>query len=132
MPLEFDPGTAWNYSVATDVLGYLVQLLSGQSLDDYFREHIFEPLGMRDTGFQVREDQMDRFAACYLYQPGDQMALQDDPETSRYRERPNFLAGGAGLVSTVDDYFRFAQALCQGVSWMATVSLVARPWSSCA
>lgn len=114
MPLEFDPGTAWNYSVATDVLGYLVQKLSGQPLDDYFREHIFEPLGMSDTGFRVRDDQIDRFAACYLYQPGDTMKLQDDPETSRYRQQASFLSGGAGLVSTVDDYFRFAQALCQG------------------
>ena len=114
LPLEFDPGTAWNYSVATDVLGYLVQKLSGQSLDEYFREHIFAPLGMSDTGFQVRDDQLDRFAACYLYQPGDAMKLQDDPQTSRYRKTPSFLSGGAGLVSTVDDYYRFAQALCQG------------------
>ncbi|MCK7543933.1 beta-lactamase family protein [Marinobacter bryozoorum] len=114
MPLEFDPGTAWNYSVATDVLGYLVQLLSGQPLDEYFRQHIFEPLGMGDTGFRVRDDLLERFAACYLYQPGDTMSLQDDPETSHYRKAPNFLSGGAGLVSTVDDYFRFAQALCQG------------------
>ncbi|MFL1405976.1 serine hydrolase domain-containing protein [Marinobacter sp. M1N3S26] len=114
MPLEFDPGTAWNYSVATDVLGYLVQKLSGQPLDDYFREHIFGPLGMSDTGFRVRDDQVDRFAACYLYQPGGTMKLQDDPETSRYRQPASFLSGGAGLVSTVDDYFRFAQALCQG------------------
>lgn len=114
MPLEFDPGTAWNYSVATDVLGYLVQLLSGKSLDDYFRDHIFEPLQMNETGFQVRDDQLERFAACYLYQPGNAMKLQEDPETSRYRHKPGFLSGGAGLVSTVDDYFRFAQALCQG------------------
>ncbi|MFW5824451.1 MAG: serine hydrolase domain-containing protein [Marinobacter sp.] len=114
LPLEFDPGTAWNYSVSTDVLGYLVQLLSGKSLDDYFRDHILQPLAMNDTGFQVRDDQLDRFAACYLYQPGNTMKLQDDPETSRYRQRPAFLSGGAGLVSTVDDYFRFAQALCQG------------------
>lgn len=114
LPLEFSPGTAWNYSVSTDVLGYLVQLLSGQSLDDYFREHIFEPLGMTDTGFQVRPDQLDRFAACYLYQPGDTMKLQDDPQRSRYLKTQKFLSGGGGLVSTIDDYFRFAQALCQG------------------
>ncbi len=114
LPLEFSPGTAWNYSVATDVLGYLVQLLSGKPLDDYFRDHILDPLEMNDTGFQVRDDQVDRFSACYLYQPGDKMVLQEDPETSRYRHRPRFLSGGAGLVSTVDDYFRFAQALCQG------------------
>ena len=114
LPLEFSPGTAWNYSVSTDVLGYLVELLSGKPLDAYFREHIFEPLGMADTGFQVRQDQQERFAACYLYQPGDTMKLQDDPERSRYLKEPKFLSGGGGLVSTIDDYFRFAQALCQG------------------
>lgn len=126
LPLEFSPGTAWNYSVSTDVVGYLVQLLSGQPLDEYFREHIFAPLGMSDTGFQVREDQLERFAACYLHQPDDAippgdaihpsgtMKLQDDPVRSRYRKTPNFLSGGGGLVSTVDDYHRFAQALCQG------------------
>lgn len=114
LPLEFSPGTAWNYSVSTDVVGYLVQLLSGQPLDDYFEEHIFSPLGMTDTGFQVPEDKLDRFAACYLHQPGDSMKLQDDPARSRYLRNPGFLSGGGGLVSTVDDYHRFAQALCQG------------------
>ena len=114
LPLEFSPGTAWNYSVSTDVLGYLVQLLSGKPFDEYLREHIFEPLDMPDTGFHVRDDQLDRFAACYQYQPGDQFALQDDPETSPFRRKPQFLSGGGGLVSTIDDYFHFAQALCQG------------------
>ena len=114
LPLEFSPGTAWNYSVSTDVLGYLVQLLSGQPFDEYLREHILDPLNMSDTGFQVRDDQLDRFAACYQYQPGDQFKLQDDPETSAYRIKRTFLSGGGGLVSTIDDYFNFAQALCQG------------------
>jgi len=114
LPLEFSPGTAWNYSVSTDVVGYLVQLLSDQPLDDYFREHIFEPLDMVDTGFQVRPDQIDRFAACYLHQPGNTMKLQDDPTRSRFLKAPRFLSGGGGLVSTIDDYHRFAQALCQG------------------
>ena len=114
LPLEFSPGTAWNYSVSTDVLGYLVQQLSGQPLDEYFEEHIFKPLGMTETGFHVRPDQQDRLAACYLYQQGDTMKLQDDPERSRYLKAPRFHSGGGGLVSTIDDYFRFAQALCQG------------------
>lgn len=114
LPLEFSPGTAWNYSVSTDVVGYLVQLLADKPLDDYFHEHIFAPLGMEDTGFQVRDEQLARFAACYLHQPGDTMKLQDDPERSRYRRPANFLSGGGGLVSTVDDYHCFAQALCQG------------------
>ncbi len=114
LPLEFSPGTAWNYSVSTDVLGYLVQLLADQPLDEYLREHIFEPLHMPDTGFHVRDDQLDRFAACYQYQPGDRFELQDDPATSPFRRNGRFLSGGGGLVSTIDDYFHFAQALCQG------------------
>jgi CubicO group peptidase (beta-lactamase class C family) len=114
LPLEFSPGTAWNYSVSTDVLGYLVQLLADQPLDEYLRDNIFGPLDMPDTGFQVRDDQLDRFAACYQYQPGDQLKLQDDPETSHFRHKNKFVSGGGGLVSTIDDYFHFAQALCQG------------------
>lgn len=114
LPLEFSPGTAWNYSVSTDVLGYLVQLLADQPFDEYLREHIFEPLDMPDTGFQVRDHQLDRFAACYQYQSGDQFKLQDDPETSSFRHQRTFLSGGGGLVSTIDDYFHFAQALCEG------------------
>lgn len=114
LPLEFSPGTAWNYSVSTDVLGYLVQLLTGQPLDEYLRENIFDPLDMPDTGFQVRDDQLDRFAACYQYRSGDRLQLQDDPETSHFRHKNKFVSGGGGLVSTIDDYFHFAQALCQG------------------
>ena len=114
LPLEFSPGTAWNYSVATDVLGYLVQVLAEQPLDEYLRERIFEPLGMVDTGFQVADDQLERFAACYQYQLNDQFKLQDDPVTSAFRRKGTFLSGGGGLVSTIDDYFHFAQALCQG------------------
>lgn len=114
LPLEFSPGTAWNYSVATDVLGYLVQLLADQPFDEYLHERIFEPLGMVDTGFQVTDDQLERFAACYQYQPGNQFKLQDDPATSAFRRKGSFLSGGGGLVSTIDDYFHFAQALCQG------------------
>ncbi|WP_166254743.1 serine hydrolase domain-containing protein [Marinobacter salicampi] len=114
LPLEFSPGTAWNYSVSTDVLGYLVQLLADQPLDEYFREHIFDPLDMPDTGFSVSNLQLERFAACYLYEAGDSMKLQDDPESSWFRGEKAFLSGGGGLVSTIDDYFHFAQALCQG------------------
>ncbi len=114
LPLEFSPGTAWNYSVATDVCGYLVQLLSGQSLDEYFAEHIFQPLGMQDTFFSVPADKLERFAACYQYQPGDRFSLQDDPHRSHFNRKPNFLSGGGGLISTIDDYYRFAQALANG------------------
>lgn len=114
LPLEFHPGTAWNYSVSTDVLGYLVQVISGQPLDEYFQEHIFAPLGMTETGFHVREDQLDRLSACYVYDAGDTLKLQDDPTRSRYSKPPKFLSGGGGLVSTIDDYLRFALALSNG------------------
>jgi CubicO group peptidase (beta-lactamase class C family) len=84
LPLEFSPGEAWNYSVATDVCGYLVQKVAGKPLDQVFRERIFEPLKMHDTGFHVREDQRSRFGACYNATPKGGLKLQDDPETSPY------------------------------------------------
>jgi CubicO group peptidase (beta-lactamase class C family) len=114
LPLEFSPGTAWNYSVATDVLGHLVEVLSGERFDEYLRRHIFEPLGMVETGFHVPSDQTGRFAACYDRGPGKQLRLQDDPETSRYLEPPAFLSGGGGLVSTAADYLRFCRMLSNG------------------
>ncbi len=114
LPLEFSPGSAWNYSVSTDVLGYLVQVLSGQPLDDYFEEHIFRPLGMVDTGFSVAEKNRERFAACYQFDPEKGYVLQDDPADSHFTRPATFLSGGGGLVSSIDDYYRFAQALANG------------------
>lgn len=112
LPLECQPGTAWNYSVATDVLGYLVELIAGRRFDHYLREEIFEPLGMVDTGFQVRPEQRDRFAANYSPSPtGDGLALADDPATSVYLAEPTFLSGGGGLAGTGGDYLRFCQML---------------------
>jgi len=113
LPLEFSPGTAWNYSVSTDVAGYLVELLSGQRLDHYFDEHIFRPLGMVDTGFSVPAAKADRFAANYSATPGG-MQLLDDPATSAYLHEPTFFSGGGGLVSTASDYLRFCQVLLAG------------------
>lgn len=114
LPLEFSPGTAWNYSLATDVCGYLVQLLSGKPLDTYFDEHIFKPLGMHDTFFSVPAEHLHRFAACYQHQPGDTFSLQDDPQSSHFARRHGYLSGGGGLISTISDYHRFAQALANG------------------
>lgn len=114
LPLEFSPGSAWNYSLATDVCGYLVQQLSGMTLDDYFAKHIFEPLGMLDTFFSVPADKLTRFAACYQYQPGDTFSLQDDPQSSHFRKPLRYLSGGGGLVSSIADYYRFTQALANG------------------
>jgi CubicO group peptidase (beta-lactamase class C family) len=112
LPLQFSPGARWNYSVATDVLGYLVQRLADQDLDVFVREHVTDPLGMRDSGFFVPADAHDRFAACYERVPQtDGFRLQDDPHTSAYRSRPSFLSGGGGMVGTIDDYHRFARML---------------------
>ncbi len=110
VPLLFSPGTQWNYSFATDVLGYLVEVISGQTLDHYFAEHILGPLGMVDTGFHVPAAQQHRFAANYGPHDGG-LRLIDDPTTSSYLQPPVRLSGGGGLVSTAADYFRFAQML---------------------
>jgi CubicO group peptidase (beta-lactamase class C family) len=114
LPLEFSPGEAWNYSVSTDVVGYLVQKIAGKPLSQVLRERIFEPLKMVDTGFSVREDQRSRFAACYNAKPGGQMELQDDPQKSPYLKAPKLESGGGGLVSTAADYLRFANMLVNG------------------
>ncbi|MFN8493793.1 MAG: serine hydrolase domain-containing protein [Caldilineaceae bacterium] len=110
LPLLFDPGSRWSYSLATDILGYLVEVISGQSLAAYFTEHILGPLGMVDTAFSVPEAKLARFAANYSYHEGG-FRLIDSPTNSTYSQPPTFLSGGGGLVSTVQDYFRFAQML---------------------
>lgn len=114
LPLEFSPGSKWNYSVSTDVLGYLIEKLSGQPLDQYFQEHIFSPLGMNDTGFHVPSEKRDRFSACYVRGKNGKLALQDDPQKSHYLNQPDFLSGGGGLVSTATDYLQFCKMLLNG------------------
>jgi CubicO group peptidase (beta-lactamase class C family) len=110
LPLEFSPGTRWNYSVSTDVCGHLIELLSGQRLDAYLAEHVLQPLGMTDTSFVVGDDRAKRFAANYQRQRDDRLTLVDDPANSVYRECA-FFSGGGGLVSTAHDYFRFASMM---------------------
>jgi CubicO group peptidase (beta-lactamase class C family) len=110
LPLEFSPGTRWNYSVATDVVGYLIEVMSGQTLDRYLREHVFEPLGMRDTGFTVSDAQLPRFTANYERQADGRLKLIDGPERTAFREA-SLLSGGGGLVSTAHDYYRFTAML---------------------
>jgi len=114
LPLEFSPGEAWNYSVSTDIVGYLVQKVAGKPLSQVLAERIFEPLKMVDTGFYVRDDQRSRFAACYNAKPGGKMELQDDPQTSPYLKPPALESGGGGLVSTAADYLRFTAMLVNG------------------
>ncbi|MGL6044330.1 MAG: serine hydrolase domain-containing protein [Sandaracinobacteroides sp.] len=113
LPLEFSPGDAWNYSVATDVVGWLVQVISGRPFEDFVAERILEPCGMVDTGFHVRTGQGHRLATCY--QPGKAgISVQDQAETSPFLAPPALVSGGGGLVSTADDYLRFAEALRAG------------------
>ena len=113
MPLLFSPGDRWNYSLSTDVLGYLIEILSGQSLPDYLRTTIFEPLGMHDTCFEIPADKVDRFASCYTRNMEKGMDLTDDARSSEFAER-TFYSGGGGLLSTAGDYYRFCQMLLGG------------------
>lgn len=112
VPLEFSPGTAWNYSVSTDVLGYLVQQISGQPFERYLHEHIFRPLGMRDTGFAVDPDQAARLTQCYVMSAEGK--LVPAPQLGSFREAPVAPSGGGGLVSTAADYMRFCECLRRG------------------
>ncbi len=114
LPLEFDPGTAWNYSISTDVLGAVVQRLSGQSLDAYFAEHIFGPLDMVDTHFQVPADKVSRIPDCHVWDPKTRMKMYDPGATTAWAKLPQLLSGGGGLVSTLADYHRFARMLLNG------------------
>jgi CubicO group peptidase (beta-lactamase class C family) len=123
VPLDFSPGTAWNYSVSTDVLGYLVGKISGVPFDEYLRTHIFEPLDMPDTDFHVHAGEESRFSACYasgsMGPPSPQtgppkMLLLDNPEKSMYLQPPTMFSGGGGLVSTASDYLRFCRMLLNG------------------
>ena len=110
-PLVFQPGTRWNYSVSTDVLGRLVEIWSGVPLDTFFDERIFRPLGMRDTGFHVPEGQDDRLASSYIQADDGGLALVDPAAESRFLEPAVTLSGGGGLVSTAADYLRFVRML---------------------
>jgi CubicO group peptidase (beta-lactamase class C family) len=115
-PLAFSPGDRWNYSNATDVLGRVVEVASGMSLDQFFQKRIFGPLGMKDTGFHVSEDKIERLMACYSRNPTTGVITQSDPagKASSYAKPPNVLSGGGGLASTIGDYFRFCLMLLNG------------------
>jgi CubicO group peptidase (beta-lactamase class C family) len=114
LPLEFDPGQAWNYSVATDVVGRLIEVVSGTSFQDFLRTRLLEPLGMADTGFHVPDAARNRLSACYVQTPDGRLRVQDDPETSAYHHPPRLYSGGGGLVGTADDYLKFCQMMLNG------------------
>lgn len=140
LPLLYHPGTRWLYSLATDVLGRLVEVLSGTTLDEFFRQEIFKPLAMVDTGFHVPHDSVERFSACYCPPGGFRLGsdlgrnvrthagqnddnqqvsepkiqLHEASQEGRFTKPPVFLSGGGGLVSTLGDYLRFSQMLLNG------------------
>ncbi|MFQ3665450.1 MAG: serine hydrolase domain-containing protein, partial [Sphingomonadaceae bacterium] len=111
IPLEFSPGEAWNYSVATDVLGYLVEVVSGMPFAQFLEERIFAPVGMVDTGFHVRPGEGRRLATCYQPKKGGGIAVQDQAETSSFLSPPSFVSGGGGLVGTAADYLALVESL---------------------
>ena len=111
LPLQFEPGTSWNYSMSTDVCGRLVEVMSGQTLDEFFRQRIFEPLGMTDTGFVVPESEVDRCSTLY-FAAGTAMTVMA-PAISM-TVAPSMLSGGGGLMSSSDDYLRFCHLLVNG------------------
>ena len=125
IPLEFSPGEAWNYSVSTDVLGYLVGKISGVPFEQFLKQRILDPLGMIDTDFYVPTSKAHRFAACYNADPGggftmhagqrrEGLTLQDDPTESSFLSPPSLISGGGGLCSTTADYLTFCRALLNG------------------
>lgn len=114
IPLEFSPGESWNYSVSTDVLGAVVQRVSGLALDDFFAARIFAPLRMNDTFFTVPADKVGRLTDCYTLIPGKGRVLTDRGADSAWSRPPRLVSGGGGLVSTASDYNRFAQMLLNG------------------
>ena len=115
MPLAFDPGARWNYGVSTDVIGRVVEVISGQSLDRFFADRIFGPLGMDDTFFEVPEDRLERVAACYVNMPDTPLKPMDRGAGTAFGPgRVKQHSGGGGLMSTATDYLKFAEMLRGG------------------
>ena len=117
LPLLYQPGKGWTYSLSMDIEGYIVEKLSGQTLPEFYREHIFQPLGMKDAGFYVPAGKRSRFST--LYQTGENgeiIPADRGPggSSSEYASEPTMPSGGGGMVSTTEDYYRFAQMLANG------------------
>src|SRR4029077_14526072 len=111
LPLIHQPGEGWLYHTGSEVLGVLIARVSGKSLEAFFRERIFEPLGMRDTSFSVPPNKLDRFLPCYNVNQETKKLEVADPPDGQWSLPPVFPSGGGGLVSTVDDYRAFATML---------------------
>ena len=114
LPLNYQPGKGWTYSVSMDIEGYIVEKLSGQTLPDFMRDHIFLPLDMKDAGFFVPSDKRSRFATNYRDEPqGNFVPVAPGPPAD-YATQPTMPSGGGGMVSSAEDYYRFAQMLLNG------------------
>ena len=115
LPLAFDPGTRWRYGTEADILGAVIEAAAGKRFSDFLREELFEPLGMKDTAFRVPEEKQDRLVTCYRQVPGGLEEFHSlHLAVGRYDREPAFESGGAGLVSTLDDYAAFAGMLMNG------------------
>ena len=112
LPLSTQPGTDWQYGPSVDIQGYLVEKLSGQPLDVFLRTKIFEPLGMKDTGFSVDASKANRITQVFTYDADKRLIAA--PTQGSPTVKPMFLSGGGGLLSTTEDYFRFAQMMLNG------------------
>lgn len=114
LPLMFQPGTEWAYSMSIDVIGRVVEVLSGMSLGEFMKKRIFDPLGMTDTAFHCETDKADRLAALYVPNPADKKILRNDAAGAGALHEPKAHLGGGGLVSTTSDYLKFAEMLRNG------------------
>ena len=114
IPLLYQPGTRWVYSVSVDVLGRIVEVVSGKPFDEFLADRVFRPLDMRDSGFFVPAEKIERFAAVYGSNPDGGLRASDKPDTSPFRSKPGLLSGGGGSVSTARDYMRFCQMVASG------------------
>ena len=125
-PLAFDPGTHWYYSLSFDVLGAFIEALSGERFGDYLEKHIFAPLGMKETGFRIAEEKRERLAGRYMLQDGKRVP-EPVSKDEDFQEDATYESGGGGLLSTLDDFSKFAQALAcggKGVIHARTIDLM--------
>ena len=111
LPLQFEPNTDWQYGLSTNICGYLVEVLSGLSLDDYLQQHIFTPLGMKDTHFQLPKNKIERFTVGYGWRASSGLRIVETQSDNRYVRKVTLFNGGGGLVSTTLDYLKFCQMI---------------------
>lgn len=116
IPLQFEPGTNWQYGMSTNICGHLIEVLSGRSLDEYLTDFIFDPLQMKDTHFQLPEEKVNRFTTGYGWNDQSGLYVAENSEDNRYTNEVTLFNGGGGLVSTTFDYLRFCQMILNGGS----------------